>query len=131
MFKAYTTLVFMDDKYHCKVGEPGSPVAAVDRGKQVVVSATGKRFSVADHDFTNCSIIPCVTVVCEIPDSIDNSFYCGQVYVGIKDAIFEASSGLCHSTELSKIISQSVSDKSILLLYYPVQVHKLAEILPK
>ena len=45
------------------------------------------------------------------------SFYRGQVYVGIKVAIFEASSGLRHSTELSKIISQSVSDKSILLLY--------------
>ena len=70
MFKAHTTLVFMDDKHHCKVGEPGLPVAAVDQGKQVVVSATGKRFSVADHDFTKCSIIPSVTVVCEIPDSI-------------------------------------------------------------
>jgi hypothetical protein len=41
MFKVYTNLVFMDDKHHRKVGEPGSPVAAVDRGKQVVVSATG------------------------------------------------------------------------------------------
>ena len=30
IFKAYTTLVFMDDKHHCKVGEPGSPLAAVD-----------------------------------------------------------------------------------------------------
>ena len=27
--------VFLDDKHHCKVGGPGLPVAAVDRGKRV------------------------------------------------------------------------------------------------
>ena len=117
MFKQYTNLVFKDDKHHCKVGEPGLPVAAVERGKQVVVSANGKRFSVADHDFTKCSIIPSVTVVCDIPNTIDESFYRGQVYVGVKDAIFEPSSGLRHSTELSKVISQSVSGKPVLLIY--------------
>ena len=116
-FKQYTNLVFMDDKHHCKVGEPGLPVAAVERGKQVVVSASGKRFSVADHDFTKCSIVPSVTVVCDIPNTIDESFYRGQVYVGVKDAIFEPSSGLRHSTELSKVISQSVPDKPVLLIY--------------
>lgn len=115
--KQYTNLVFIDDKHHCKVGEPGLPVAAVERGKQVVVSANGKRFSVADHDFTKCSIIPSVTVVCDIPNTIDDSFYCGQVYVGVKDAIFEPSGGLRHSMELSKIISQSISDKPVLLIY--------------
>ena len=40
-----------------------------------------------------------------------------KYYVGVKDAIFEASSGLRHSTELSKIIHQLISDKPILLLY--------------
>ena len=41
----------MDDKHCCKVDEPGYPVAAVERGKQVIVNASGKRFSVADLDF--------------------------------------------------------------------------------
>ena len=116
-FKQYINLVFMDDKHHCKVGEPGLPVAAVERGKQVVVSASGKRFSVADHDFTKCSIVRSLTVVCDISNTIDESFYHGQVYVGVKDAIFEPSRGLRHSTELSKVISQSVSDKPVLLIY--------------
>ena len=57
MFKAYTTLVFMDDKHHCN-GEPGSPVSAVDRGKQVVVSATGKCFSAGCH-FCNWETLQC------------------------------------------------------------------------
>ena len=30
-FKDNVDLVFMDDKHRCKVGEPGMPVAAIDR----------------------------------------------------------------------------------------------------
>ncbi|RIB19202.1 hypothetical protein C2G38_2182522 [Gigaspora rosea] len=33
MFRDEAWLVFMDDKHRCKVGEPGHPVAAVERGK--------------------------------------------------------------------------------------------------
>ena len=43
-FRSYCQLIFMDDKHRCKVGEPGVPVAAVDRGKKVVVSTSGKQF---------------------------------------------------------------------------------------
>ena len=53
----------MDDKHRCKVGEPGLPVAVVERGKQVVVITSGKKFAVADHDFTKLAINPSVTVV--------------------------------------------------------------------
>ncbi|CAB5355435.1 unnamed protein product [Rhizophagus irregularis] len=56
----YLWLVFMDEKHRCKVGEPGYPVAAVERGKQVIVSCN-KSFVVSDHDFTKCGIIPSVT----------------------------------------------------------------------
>ncbi|GES91916.1 uncharacterized protein LOC111136195 [Rhizophagus clarus] len=73
-------LVFMDDKHRCKVGEPGYPVAAVERGRQVIVSKN-KTFQVADHDFTKCGIIPSVTMICDIPCTIEESFYKGQVYV--------------------------------------------------
>ena len=104
-FKDVTDLVFLDDKHRCKVGEPGMPVAAVERGKQVIVSMTGKKFRVADHDFTKCGMIPSVTLVCDIPSSIEELFYTGQVYVGLKDPIFEPSSVLWHATELGKIMT--------------------------
>ena len=39
-FRKYCHLICMDDKHKCKVGEPNLPVAAVDRGKQVIVSTT-------------------------------------------------------------------------------------------
>jgi len=52
------------------------PVAAAERGKQVIVSMNGKRFSVADNDFSKCgikfiSIHP--TIVCknDTPSSIE------------------------------------------------------------
>ena len=42
-----------------KVGEPGFPVAAAERGQEVVVSLH-ETFAVGDHDFTHFSIIPSV-----------------------------------------------------------------------
>ena len=92
-FKDHTWLVFLDDKHRCKIGEPEHPVAAIERGKQVVVT-TNETFAVSDHDFTKCSLIPSVTMLCNIPDNMEGSFYRGQVNIGLKDAAFQASSAL-------------------------------------
>ncbi|GES82303.1 uncharacterized protein LOC111136195 [Rhizophagus clarus] len=109
-------LVFMDDKHRCKVGEPGYPVTAVERGRQVIVSKN-KTFQVADHDFMKCGIIPSVTIICDIPCTIEESFYKGQVYVGLKDLIFQPSDSLRHMAELYKILKHQDENKSYLLLY--------------
>jgi len=109
-------LVFMDDKHRCKIGEPGYPVAAVERGRQVIVSKN-KTFQVADHDFTKCGIIPSVTMICDIPCTIEESFYRGQVYVGLKDPIFQASDPLWHIAELYKILNNQNENKPYLFLY--------------
>ena len=85
--------------------EPSNPVAAVDRGKRVVVSLD-RKFVVADHDHMKCSIVPSVAMVCNIPQSIDESFYRGRVFVGIKDCIFEPSSPIRHATELNSVLNQ-------------------------
>ena len=116
-FSSFSKYVFLDDKHHCKIGEPGLPVAAIDRGKRVIVSLD-KKFAVADHDHTKCSIIPSVILSCTIPNSLDDSFYRGRVYVGIKDAVFEPSSPLRHATELHSVLkSQDEISKPILLIY--------------
>ena len=86
-FQRFSCLVFQDDKHHCKVGKPQYPVAAVERGKQVLVTV-GKALHVGDHDFTKCSLIPSVTMLCDIPTAITESFYHGQVYNTLKDAVF-------------------------------------------
>lgn len=71
-FRSYSHPIFMDDKHRCKVGEPGVPVAAVNRGKKVVVSTCGEQFTVVDHDFTKFGIIPSVTMLCDIPQTLDD-----------------------------------------------------------
>ena len=48
-FRSYRTMCCVDDKHHAKIGEPGYPLAAVERGKRVLV-ARGKTFAVGDHD---------------------------------------------------------------------------------
>lgn len=50
--RQHCIMVSLDDKHRCKVGEPGYPVAAVERGNQVLVDKE-QGFKVGDHDFTN------------------------------------------------------------------------------
>lgn len=115
-FREYTTFMCLDDKHHCKVGEPDHPVAAVDRGKRVIVGQE-KVFAVSDHDFTKFSKVPSVTMLLDIPESIYGSFYRGQVYVGVKDLVLEPSSPIRHITEASKLLEFEQNQKSILLIY--------------
>lgn len=116
-FRDFCVLVAMDDKHHCKVGEPGHPVAAVERGKRVVVAAD-KVFAVSDHDFTKFSIVPSVTMLIDIPESVsEGSFYRGQVYVGVKDLALEPSSPLRHIAELKDILRKEGLTKPILCIY--------------
>ena len=115
-FSEITNLVFLDDKHCCKVGEPGFPVAAIERGKKVVVSKD-TTFTVADHDFTKTGIIPSVTMICNIPESINGNFYSGKVHIGLKDPIFQPSSPIRHATELYNILLKELVDKPVLCLY--------------
>lgn len=96
-------MLSIDDKHRLKVGEPGFPVAAAERGRRVMVRS-GTTFEVGDHDFTKFSIIPSVVLLIDIPERIDDAWYRGQVLVGFKDAAFEKSSPLRHATELSMML---------------------------
>ena len=48
-YRSYVDFICMDDKHTCKVGEPGFPVAAVERGKEVIISINMSS-KVADHE---------------------------------------------------------------------------------
>ncbi len=85
----YCAMISIDDKHRLKVGEPGFPVAAAERGRRVIVRS-GPTFEVGDHDFTKFPI-PSVVLLIDIPERIKDSWYRGQVAVGFKDAAFESS----------------------------------------
>jgi len=44
----------------------------------------------------------------DIPNSIDGSFYTGQVYIALKDATFQASSSLQHYAEMHSILLKEI-----------------------
>lgn len=108
--------VSIDDKHRIKVGEPGYPVAAVEHGKEVIVSLN-ETFVVGDHDFTKISLIPSVVLMVNIPDKFEGSWYEGKVCVGFKDAVFKPSSPIRHSTEMCRLLLPQIGSKSILLIY--------------
>ena len=75
-FRDFTIFVCKDDKHTVKVGEPSFPVSAVERGKRVIVGPS-QTLEVGDHDFTKFSLSPSVSLVVDIPESIEGSFYHG------------------------------------------------------
>lgn len=112
------TLIFVDDKHHIKIGEPGYPVAAVERGKMVIVGKDVS-FCVGDHDFTKFKMIPSVTCFARFLKRLE-SFYDGQIMVTLKEGAFEASSPLHHAAEMKadlKLLSINTAIRPVLLLY--------------
>ena len=111
-YSSSCTFASLDDKHHCKVGEPNYPVAAVKHGKTVLVSLD-KAFTVSDHDFTQFSLVPSVDLLVDIPATPDDAFHCGQVCIGLKDLAPEPSSVLRHAGELSKVHGAWVQPSSL------------------
>ena len=115
MYKDSALFACLDDKHRIKCGEPGYPVAAAERGLRVVVSKN-ESFHVGDHDFCKFSIVTSVSLLIDIPESMEHSWYEGQVYVAYKDAVHEPSSPLRHATEWYSILRPKIGSKSVLII---------------
>ena len=116
LFHRFSAFACLDDKHKVKVGEPGFPIVAAERGRQVLVHSSTS-FEVGDHDFTKISIIPSVSFDVEIPDNISGSWYTGQVHVLFKDSTFEPSSPSRHGTEIASILGEGAIDYPMLFMY--------------
>ena len=115
-FRDISLFACIDDKHRIKVGEPGYPVAAVERGKEVIVSSH-ETLEVGDHDFCKFSLIPSVILFVGIPSDADGSWYRGDVFVGIKEAAFEPSSPIHHAAELRNCLLPRMENRHILFVY--------------
>ncbi|POG67325.1 hypothetical protein GLOIN_2v1779563 [Rhizophagus irregularis DAOM 181602=DAOM 197198] len=71
-----------------------------------------------DHDFTKLSITSLVSLLCNIPKDISESFYQGQVYVSYKDSVFQPSSALMHSAEWLKCLREKYTILLEMLIIY-------------
>ena len=57
------------------------------------------------HNFQCATVTPFVDFICDIPDATNQSFYRGQIYVGLKNTDFEPSNPLRHVAELLRVLS--------------------------
>ena len=96
-YNQWTCIISADDKHKVPIGEDVAVSTGVRNRRSMV--AQNSTLAAADHDFTKLSITPSVTFFILIPNEISGSFYDGQVFVSYKDATFEPSSAIRHSTE--------------------------------
>lgn len=97
---------FMDDKAKVPIGKPGLPVSTGVRGKKTIAPVSST-FSAADHDMTRASLTPSVLLHCDVPDSTDQSFVCGQVVTCINDSVFQSSNPFRHGVMMCKAMKDS------------------------
>ncbi|CAB4401187.1 unnamed protein product [Rhizophagus irregularis] len=103
-YQDYSCFISANDKHKVPIGED-VPVSTGVHNKKTLAPAEGE-ITVSDHDFTKLSLTPFVTLFINIPCNISESFYDGKVYVCYKDAVFQPSSALRHSTEYFNLINR-------------------------
>ena len=105
--KSNICLVTEHDKRFTSVGEPGLPLASLGRGRHVMVTGPAEsRPTVLNRNFCRLHVTPRVALVPAIPEVSMESFYQGQVYMAVKDSIFQSSSALRHAAEISPVVEE-------------------------
>ena len=105
-----------DAKCKVTVGEHDYPIAAVSRGKAVIVGKN-EVFKVGDHNFSRVSLIPDATLIHTIPEQNEDDenteynkksvgkWYTGKVFYSIKDMPTQGSSAMRGVAELSAALT--------------------------
>lgn len=121
--KDNSCFVAVDDKTTVPVGKPNEPISTgVRPHNRGMLASSHQVLAAMDHDYHVAGFIPSVLLKVEIPDDARDSFYHGQVYVTVKDKVFQASSPLRHATEHTEILripadDQMTQNEPILFLY--------------
>ena len=70
--------------------------------------------SALDHDVQQKgSLTPSVCLLVDIPEQVEDTFFRGQVFVTLKDSIYQHSSPWRHATELMENLRKSSMDEGI------------------
>lgn len=116
LHKDQTAMVCLDDKSKVDYGEPGMAISTGVRGRKSLVPVASN-LSALDHDVASKgSLTPSVCLKIDVPDDPLDSFYRGQVFVTLKDSIFQSSSPFRHAAELMTILNDT-DIKPYLLMY--------------
>ena len=63
------------------------------------------------------SIVLSVCLFITIPESVEYSWYTGNVHVGLKEAVFEPSSSLRHAAEVYNLLTDTLEICPVMFLY--------------
>lgn len=117
LYRDETTFVCLDDKSKLDFGEPSLALSSGVRGKKAIVPLNSM-LSCLDHDCqSKGSLTPSVCLDVDIPDANDESFYRGQVTLGMKDSVFQSSNPFRHAVELQHILNLKGEQKPVLMMF--------------
>ena len=115
--KEITSLLFCHDKAKMPVGEPGTAVSTGVRGRMSIVP-TSTTLGALDHDMqSKASLVPSVTLECNIPNAVGESFVQGQVHTAINDAVFQTASGFRHTAVTIKLIKEKQQPPPVIMKF--------------
>ena len=113
------SFVCTDDKNKISIGEPNFPLAALIRGRRVLVG-NNESFQVGDHDFSTIILFPTVIFVIDILKEQTNHDVVEKC-VGIKISATDPSTALRNATEVANILIEKFDTKEavrpVLILY--------------
>ena len=111
-----------DDKAKIPVGDK-VPVATGVRANNKGIVAAGGKLEAKDHDFHCSNLIPAVTLQCNIPSDVSESFFIGdeeegngQIFVTLRDATFDPSKVMDHCAQLIDAIRKKGLNTTVLAL---------------
>lgn len=113
-FREDSTFICVDDKAVVPIGEPGKPVSTVRAHHRSLVPQN-VTLAALDHDFHVHGAVPSVLFRVEIPENSSDSFYEGTIPVTLKDKLFQPSSAVRHTTEITSILRSVISMDGISL----------------
>ena len=102
----------MGGKSKIPIGKPGNPETATNHMRKALTTASIE-LEATDHVFHVGNLTPSVNPICDIPQEASDSFYSGQIYVGLKNSMFQTSDPFCHAAELIDVLRNYYQDYQI------------------
>lgn len=117
--QSYVMFTGQDDKAKVSVGDHVPVSTGVHIKHKAIVSVIDEENmnKAADHDWSKANIIPSVTLLGNIPDEIEGSFYSGgpdgtgEIHVTLRDATFDPSNVFDHCAQLYTILLNQEKSK--------------------
>ena len=99
------------------MGQPGEHVSATTRdhaggGARGSLAPEKTTIGAMDHDhYKSGSLTPSVLLMGTIPEDAGDSWYGGQVYVDLRDSVFEPSEPFLHAANLMQLIRREAEEQ--------------------